>query len=239
MKNKIYLITEDLKKKVSVFNLMKLAKIHEFPNSNIEKITDILNQYDNVTMKSWFTVDIKLGTICMTFQKENAFNNPLNFQIEYFEKIIEKIYSINSGNLLPFQDITNSLKFLISADQPNFNSSLGNTKKILSYNDKISSNGFYLFKNIFSSYINSKMAKILEYVESNFDDKKGILKAKLLNEDSKNDSIIASSSQKSFPNIFIYSITENIISIGPYMKEISTNYILPNFLKELFVKLNF
>lgn len=255
MKNKIYIITENLKKKVTVYNVMKLSKIHEFPDSNLEKIVEILSKYDNVTLKSWYVVDIKLGTICLTFNKDNSFNNYLNFHTDYLEKIIDKINSIKSEGAQPLiTDLANLMKFYLDPQKMSLDSTSlsgsssqhsytlgGTSKKVLTYSDKISSNGYYLFKNIFSAYILSRMTKILEYIDNNYDDKKGILRGKILNEDdNKSEKSVEKSFSssmvvpKTFPNIFIYSNIDVNISIGPYIKEVSANYILPSFLKELF-----
>ena len=255
MKNKIYIITENLKKKVAVYNVMKLAKIHEFPDSSLEKMVEILSKYDNVTLKSWFTVDIKLGTICLTFNKDNSFNNYLNFHTDYLEKIIDKVNSLQSEGAQPLiTDLANLMKFYLDPQKISLDSTTlsgsgsqhsytlgGTSKKVLTYSDKISSNGYFLFKNIFSVYILNRMTKILEYVDNNFEDKKGLLRGKILNEDDNKseksaDKSLTSSmmAPKTFPNIFIYSGIDNNISIGPYLKEVSSNYILPSFLKELF-----
>ena len=254
MKNKIYLITENAKKKVCIYNVMKLSKIHEFPDSNIDKIVEILSKFDNVTLKSWFTVDIKLGTICLTFQREISFSNPLNFHVDYLEKITNKLISINmNATQLQITEMTNLMKFYIDPPKNNldttlmsttnntFSSSFGNMKKVLTYSDKIISNGYTLFKSIFSSYILNKLTKLIDYLEINFDDKKGILKAKLLNDDNPNEKLfdksLYSSSNfflKNFPNLFIFSLIENNLSIGPYLKDILSTFIMPSFLKELF-----
>ena len=120
MKNKIYLITENLKKKVAIYNLMKLSKIHEFPDSNLENIVEILSKYDNVTLKSWFTMDIKLGTICISFLRDNSFNNPLNFHVDYLEKIIDKLNSLNTSAVqVPIADLANLMKFYIDPPKNN------------------------------------------------------------------------------------------------------------------------
>ena len=68
---------------------------------NFESIMDILHKYDQATLKSWFTVDIKLGVPTLIFKQDNLFSNQINFDCDYLEKILERTSFLS--NLKNFQ----------------------------------------------------------------------------------------------------------------------------------------
>lgn len=95
MKNKIYIFCLSANGRFYIYNILKCEKIFELSlqedyNTNFNKMVEALNQYDIVTLKSWFSVDIKLGAITLNFNRNNCFSNAFNFDPDYFEKIIEK-----------------------------------------------------------------------------------------------------------------------------------------------------
>jgi hypothetical protein len=110
MKNKIYIFCLSAEGRFTIFNILKCEKIFELRlqedyNTNFLKMVEALSIYDSVTLKSWFSVDIKLGTITISLNRNNCFQNTFNFDPDYFEKIIEK---------------TDNLKNLISAKYISF-----------------------------------------------------------------------------------------------------------------------
>lgn len=119
MKNKIYILCLTSNKKLMIYNVIKLSKIAEFEVNNyttFEKLIEILDKIDQYTLKSWFSVDIKLGVLTITFQSDNFFVNPLNFDFEYLEKVLDKTENFSKNANL------SSLKFFttdIGISSPN------------------------------------------------------------------------------------------------------------------------
>lgn len=158
MKNKIYLFCLSADGKFLIYNILKCEKIFELSlqedfNTNFNKMVEALSIYDTVTLKSWFSVDIKLGAITLSFNRNNCFQNSFNFDADYFEKIIDKTQNLrnltspkyfsflinstdninqtssqlNSKNLsLPNLDNKNNNSNLIIKDSLNNNSLSGN-----------------------------------------------------------------------------------------------------------------
>lgn len=137
MKNKIYILCLTADAKFLIFNVLKCDKIFEIQLqenflNDYNKIIDTINAYDLVTLKSWFTLDIKLGIVTITFNKNNSFANSFNFDQDYLEKIIEKTDGFKN-NINP-----KNFNFYPDSEQINIinnnNNSVANNASTTAYN---------------------------------------------------------------------------------------------------------
>lgn len=250
MKNKAYIVCLNSNKKLSIFNVMRFKKIDErnLNNLTFEKAVEILESLDPTTLRTWFSTDIKLGVIALTFQKENLFNNLMNFNTEFLEKILEKFNPFSGG------PIEHNYKFLdqnsssMSREGTPMSSTLDDkSKSMTGYSpnvsrkgmtspiyDKATTNGYNLIQNIFTNYFANIHTKYTEFFENNFYDTKGYIKKRHLN---FNDNLEYKNKVIN-SNYFIYSTYDNLINVGPYLKDINQSFHFPNFLKELFQLVN-
>ena len=212
MKNKIYIFTINTNAKVFVYNVIKLQKIAEFQlpsNVTFDKLLEIIDKYDLVTLKTWFNVDIKLGVLSITFQNDNLFINTFNFDIDYMEKVLDAtsnltkiipvdfkflLSDINSvqnspmvSNLSSTMDRNSYTNFTENnRSNTNFSSTMPvNSKKNtgsmqLSAQDKLNSVGHYIIKVIFDSYSKNARKKYIDFYENNFWDTRDYIKTKIL-----------------------------------------------------------
>jgi hypothetical protein len=272
MKNKNYLLCAT-RSKLILFNIMKLRKIAEFlinPNSNsnnlnsftFEKMIEVLNKYDTVTLKSWFSVDIKLGVVSITFTQENMFNNPFNFDAEFLEKVLDRTNSFTKVVNIDFKfvnDISSSplntpqlnrtmnsklSDISTKSDSSKFSSTMPSASakkgKSLSNIEKVSSCGYILFKMIYSNYVTRMLERYTVFFDEYFWDTRDYLKNELARMDSGkyiNNNLFNFSSSNtgspiSAPTFFLFSTSENFISVAPYYEDISNKFKLPSFLKE-------
>ena len=217
MRNKVYLICLSSNKKISIYNVMKLKKIKELTGITLEKVIELLEPFDKVTLKSWFTVDIKLGVLSLIFNKDALHSNPFNFEINYLEKLFEKNNIEN--------DLSN-LKLPISF-QYNSNSQ---TKGF----DKSNSTGFHLIQQIFSNVLTNSLNHYREFFENNFYDTTGYIKRKYLN------SINSINPSQLLNSFLIYSTHDSSISLAGYScDKIKNMFIIPSFLKEIIQMVNY
>lgn len=256
MKNKIYILCLAADGKLIIFNVLKCDKIFEIKFqenylTNFNKMIEILSQYDTETLKSWFAIDIKLGTITITFNKNTCFSNSFNFDQDYLEKIIEK---------------TDNLKNIISAKNFNFyfpqdglsptNSSTNNTnnKNAIStknslQNDnslsstfnkrnsgmssvKINNLGQSFIKSLFDTFVNDNLLEIKEFLQKNFYDKKNLLQKNFY--EALKSRCSFDSEVKIYINqdIYLFSCEEEFVKCFAYFKEFK-NYIKTiDFIKE-------
>lgn len=280
MKNKNYILCAT-RTKLILYNVMKFRKIAEFsislissnPNSNVssnnssnftfEKMIEILNKYDTVTLKSWFSVDIKLGVLSITFTQENIFNNPFNFDVEFLEKVLDRTNSFTKQVNIDFKFVNDISISLMNTPQINrtMNSRLSDisTKtdsskfsntysasakkgKSVSNLEKNSSCGYILFKMIYSNYVNKMLEKYSVFFDEYFWDTRDNLKNELARMESgkfiNNNLFNVSSSSGSVTNIsttsfFLFSTYENFIVVAPYYEDITYKFKLPSFLKDI------
>jgi hypothetical protein len=238
MRNKIYILCAT-KQKMMIYNIMKLKKIVEFKLNNVltfEKIIEILNKYDIVTLRSWFSIDIKLGIPTITFTQETLFNNINDFDQEYLEKVLEKTNNFN--NLVPIE-----FKFseIMNSQSPSHNrANLNNSKYNASMNNSMASSkkgnnininescGYNLIKLILSGYEKSKLDKYTKFFEQYFYDTRDYIKVEFLKKlnTTKQD-------EAEFNSLFIFTTIGNLISIGPYFNDIDKNLLIPPFIKEI------
>lgn len=226
MKNKMYIICLASNKKVSIYNVLKLKKICEFYTEN-NNIFELLEEYDLYALKTWFMPDIKLGMLSVSFSGNNdlLYINTMNFDMDYLEKIIEKTNNFSKKIPPPI--------FFTSATPnegiKNYSSSMGSKQK-LSF-DKSNTLGYIMIKLIFSYFVQNCYSKYTEYFENYFYDTKGFIKRKFLSfGDSTKPKSVANVS-----NYFIYSTYDNLINVGPFIKEVIH---IPNFLKDNFQIVN-
>lgn len=261
MKNKIYILCLSSDGKLSIYNILKCEKIFEIPiqedfNTNFQKMVDIINQYDNTTLKSWFTIDIKLGIITITFNKNNVFNNMFNFDPDYLEKIIEK--TENFKNLINAKHFTFSNAQNETSNKPNStnvslknNSSCGNfdnkttisTKNSLnndnpsgSFNKKetgmsnslkIHNLGQSFIKSLFDTFVKDVLFEIKDYLQKTFYDRKGLLNENFY-ENLKNNSCCGSDIKINInDDIYIFSSEDEYIKSFSHFKEFK------NFIKNI------
>jgi hypothetical protein len=206
MRNKNYIITQTYDNVVSIYNVFKLKKIKEITTMTFEKVVEILDSLDSLTQKSWFTADIKLGTVSLIVQKDTVHNVQNSaLEINFLEKIFEKY------------DIT-QMKVSTTKNSSELSTPMGKQK-----HDKMSSCGTAFIQNIFTNYLYNTFSKNQEFIESNFYDSRGYLKKKYLN----------SSVNKPEPfYYFVYGAIENTFTVS-YINELGNGFTLPHFIKEL------
>jgi hypothetical protein len=207
LKNKNHIITQTYDKAVSLYNIFKLRKIKELPNLTFEKAVEILDSLDIGSQKSWFIAEIKLGTISLIFSKDSLHNNPNNaIDINILEKVLDKFDNIEK---------------LKQLGPKSSNELSGSMKQKV---EKMSSFGTAFIQNIFTNYQYNSHSKMVDFFDSNFYDNKGYLKKKYLPSNSiKPESYY----------YFIYGAIENSFTIGPYINDLGSKFIVPTFIKEL------
>lgn len=241
MKNKFYIITEDTKKKVTIYNIMKLSKVYEYSNTKIEDVINIFENYDKFKLKQWFTVDIKLGTLSITFLKDSCFSNPLNFDTEYLEKILQKVNLVqNPDNKTKVSEWAETLNKFYLDNRILENSKFSQTsfKKSLSEQEKIASNGYSFLRQILHNFLFGKEKSQREAIYKNFEDKEGStlsLKIKENEIKEKNNSVGSVPFIKIVPNYFLFTYMGDRISVAPFVNEINSTFTLPGFLNEIFI----
>lgn len=257
MKNKIYILCLSSDGKFSIYNILKCEKIFEIPieedfNTNFQKMIEIINQYDSTTLKSWFTIDIKLGIITITFNKNNVFNNMFNFDTDYMENIIEK--TENFKNPINPKHFTFSTAQSETSKSPNStsnsfknNSSSGNfdnkatisTKNSLNNDNpsgsfikketgmsslKIHNLGQSFIKSLFDTFVKDVLFEIKDYLQKTFYDRKGFLNENFY-ENLKNNSCCNSEVKINInDDIYIFSCEDEVIKSFAHFKEYK-NYI--------------
>lgn len=214
MKNKIYVLCAT-KNKLMLYNIMRLRKIAEFQLTNnltFEKMIEILDKFDQNTLKTWFIIDIKLGVLTVTFKNENLFNNQYNFDDEYLEKVIDKTNSFTKSVPIDFKflkddsslnnssinnhtmsmNMTSNVGKKSSYDKNDKQAYLSSTT--LSVNrknqmsltlDKSTTSGYSLVKVIFENLYSNVLNKYLSFYEENFWDTRDYLKSELMKTGSK------------------------------------------------------
>jgi hypothetical protein len=247
MKNKIYILCAT-KTKLFLYNVMKLKKIADFQITNFcsfEKMTEILDRYDLTTLKTWFTIDIKLGVITITFNIDNLFANNFNFDPEFIEKVIERTNSFTKLANIEFKFATevvsspaisllsqtsnmrntdkNEKSHLYSSTMP-----FSSKKNIQSFYDKSNSSGFYLMKLLFNNYSTKIANNYLTFYDTYFWDTRDYLTGELVKLGK-----VGKSNNTSSLNIFIFSTFENQIFVGPYFDDVGESLKMPTFLKEV------
>ena len=188
MKNKIYIIAEDINKNVIIYNVIKLKQIAIFVSSSINKITETLDKFDTTVMKSWFSVEIKVGCITIIFQKSNLFSNQYNFDEEYIEKILEATNNLQNipvtlhkeVNFINQNQVDNSRISLqlnnFSQSASNFNVTrttmqpTSNSKKTLSTLEKLDTLGGIFIIALFDNYVKNIFSIQKRYFDTNFID---------------------------------------------------------------------
>jgi hypothetical protein len=245
MKNKIYILCAS-KTKLCIYNIMKLKKIAEFQISNtltFEKMIEILDKFDQTTLKSWFSMDVKLGVISLTFN-ENLFVNQYNFDQDFLEKVIEKTNSFQKNLNIEFKFVNevlgnspSQINFSQSINtrnndfknekitQENFSNSMPNYKKMIPNTmvDKTNSCGLYLVNLIFKNYCYKISKDYFNFYNTNFWDTRDYLKIDLerFNQEDSNF------------KLFVYTTFENQIFIGEYVNDIpKDNFKMTAFLNE-------
>jgi hypothetical protein len=205
LRNKNYIITQTYDNIVSVYNIFKLKKIKDILNIPFEKAIEILDSLDSSTQKSWFSADIKLGTISLILQKDSLHNvNANNYETNFLEKVFEKYESIS--------------QIKVGTSKPSVDTPMNKQKF-----DKMSSCGTAFVQNIFANYLFNTFSRNYEFVENNFYDNRGYLKKKYL----------SSSSNKPEPfYYFIYGAIENSFTVS-YINELGNVFILPSFIKDV------
>jgi hypothetical protein len=141
LKNKIYVVCLSTDGKLFIFNIFKCEKIFETnlkPDyiQNYESLLDTIKRYDRITFKSWCQIDIKIGVISITINKNMLNIEVPLFDYDYYEKIIEATSSFKkflSENIQFIVDEsststsnTNSMNFRNNNNQINCSSSIQN-----------------------------------------------------------------------------------------------------------------
>ena len=213
---------------------------------------EILNKYDQTTLKSWFTIDIKLGVPTLIFKQENLFSNQMNFDYDYLEKILEgtnflsnlknfqidfkfsdemnsSYISTNLNSASPkqySQTFTSDSKF--SSKDKSFHHTSNSLNLNSKYNKMSSMNinnscGSVFIKNLLHKYFEIIVNKYTNFFESNFYDPKNILKKEMSKLESEVKLENISNFADEVSDYFIFSIVDNHISVGPYKSDLVTN----------------
>jgi len=254
LKNKIYILCLTADGRFLIYNILKCEKIFDFGlqedySIQFQKMIDMISQYDTTTLKSWFTVDIKLGTITITFNKNTCFNNTFNFDPDYLEKIIEKtnnftnlknpklfnfIFINKDPALVQFSNLNvsssekNGLKKNIIQNKNTVNvdnpSNSFNKKDIGMDGLKINNLGKSFIKSLFDTFVNDLLLEIKDYLQKNFYDSKGYLQ-KNFYESLRNNSTFDSDIRININHdIYLFSCDNDHLKCYAYFKEFK-NYI--------------
>jgi hypothetical protein len=259
MRNKNYLLCAT-RNKLLLFNIMKLRRIAEFfintlSQMTFEKMVEILDKYDTITLKSWFAVDIKLGVVSINFSQENMFNNPFNFDVEYLEKVLDRTNSFTKSVIIDFKfleisspvnkDLNRTMNSKTSdnsglrSDTSKFSSTMPTASdkkgKTISNNDKISSCGYILFKMVYSNYSAKMVEKYSAFYDEYFWDTRDYLKNEISRIDTGKyiNNNLFNLSCSTVPTFFLFATYENFISVAPYFEDLSYKFRLPSFIKEI------
>ena len=249
MKNKIYVFCLSADGKFTIYNILKCDKIFELKFTdnyliNYNKIIDTITQYDTVTLKSWFTLDIKLGVITITFNKSNCFNNSFNFDQDYLEKIIEK--TDNFKNILNpknfnFNQMNENDKMILSSSAVNapnkplvssnlsgkLNNTGGQENLSNSFNKKDNTNAnFKLFnlgnsfiKSLFYTFVNDSLLEIKDFLNKNFNDKKDFLIKNYFENLKSSCSFETEIRININQDIYLFGCEDEILKCSAYLKE--------------------
>jgi hypothetical protein len=210
MKNKIYILCQTAKK-VLIYNIMKMKKIREFTGINLDRLIDLLSPHDSITLKSWFQIHIKLGVVSITFNKD-SFSNPLNFDFNYLEKLLDRYVREND-----IEGLKNA--------QP---AKLSDNHNIPKTVEKHTSCGMHLIQSMFNNIVSTSLTTLIEFFDNNFYDTNGYIKKKFLSNTPDMNAIQLASTY------MLYSSIDYYISIAGYMGDnIKKNFQLPNFLKDV------
>lgn len=173
LKNKLYILIENRKKEILLFSVYKLKIVHDFTdsmkskskeNNNIinktpeikekskseqeqdfNKIVEKLELYSNDACKSWFNIDIKLGSLRINFTKE-IFSWKGEYLFDYLEYIKNstKGFTVNSEN---FDD----KKIFQSSSSDKYNNTISGGVRSLVI-DKQKTPGYHILNNLISYY---------------------------------------------------------------------------------------
>jgi len=258
MKNKVYIITEDTDKVVKIYNIIKLKLIASFPNFSLDKLKEILDPYD-VSQKSWFNVDTKLGCITISFTQNNVFTNQLNFDEDFIEKILEKTNNLTKIN----QNLAKDLPFFLKVDMSrstnetnnylhsasNLSRTAGSSygKKDISPLEKMNSLGGIFIISLLDNFVKMIYNRQLKYFETNFIDPKNKIPYMLFNsndmgqynmystkkQNNENDSNEKNVTLNIENNFFIFSQHNANITVGPSISDLDSKFELPTFLRDI------
>jgi len=204
MKNRVYIIAEDINKTVKIYNVIKLKQIAEFENVTLSKVIELLDKFDTVIQKTWFSVEIKTGCIAVIFQKNNVFNNQYNFDDEFIEKVLEKTNYLtnippNLAKEMSFQTIDMSKTFMnsmSSTNNTNFSQTPNNfsrtsmnnmnNKKGLSLVEKMDTLGGIYLVSLFDNFVKKIYKLQMKYFDNNFIDPKNKITSLVIGSSSSN-----------------------------------------------------
>ena len=183
LKNKIYLLYENKRHEVILFNIVKMSKVHIFYQSDMKSTYEnIIMKFDNTPCKSWFTIDLKLGCLAFKFNND-IYNNRGNYNLNYFENIKDLTSNFTK---LDSREATEVKCLLINNDKISNTTNIGPRANI---NEKKLSIGYLFvfdiiqaFCNLSSqsqSFNNKKMADSKNFLELNFYNFKKFLATKI------------------------------------------------------------
>ncbi len=237
--------------KIVIYNIIKLRVIGEFKlNDKIystysfDSFVELLNKYDSISLKSWFSIDIKLGVPTITFNQDTFFLNTMNFDWDFLENILER-----TGNLTKLNVNLSDIKFSNEyTTSPSYSStsksqiektpssySSKSSKKIVNVNPN--SVGAFMTKLILYNYNICIINRFSQFFESNFYDTKDYLKKEMLrNENECKASITPIINERG--NYYLYVLTDSNITVGPYLKDLTNRFRRPSYIRDV-VKLVF
>lgn len=152
LKDRVYILYENKKGDVVLFNILKMSIVFIFPNSSIKTIYDsYIEPYDKTICKSWFTIDLRLGYLLFKFSSD-VFNSKGDFDINYYEKILNlsQNFKIRDNDFV--RDVNKRLSCLISSSQKLLNTGYINMKGKSNILNRTSI-GYKLINNIVQWYI--------------------------------------------------------------------------------------
>ena len=191
---------------------MKMKKIREFTAISFDRLIELLTAHDSITLKSWFQIDIKLGVITVTFNKD-CFTNPLNFDFNYLEKLLDRYVNEND-----VEGLKNAHPAKISDNH--------NIPKVV---EKHTSCAMHLIQSMFNNMVSTSLTSYIEFFENNFYDTNGYIKKKFLS----NTTVETGTSQLN-SNFELYSTIDSCISLAGYMGDnMKSNFQVPSFLKDI------
>jgi hypothetical protein len=212
MKNKIYIICQTASRNVIIYNIMKMKKIKEIKSVSLDRLIELLAPHDSINLKSWFQIDIKLGVISIIFNKD-SFNNPLNFDFNYLDNILDRYVNDND-----IEGLKNAHPAKILDNH--------NISKVV---EKNSSCAMHLIQSMFNNMVSTSLTSYNEFFENNFYDTNGYIKKKFLS-----NTTVETGTSQIYSNFELFSTIDSYISLSGYMGDnIKSNFQVPYFLKDI------
>lgn len=158
LKSKLYILLENRSKQIMLFSVVKLKIVHKFSinssnnkNNNgdeFNEIVKLLESFGSEACRSWFTIDIKLGSLRLSFDKDvYSWKGDLNFDYLEYIKTMTKGFTVDKSKELDENKIFN---YQFKEKNNNTNTIAGGVRALVI--DKKKTPGYYIVNNIFSNY---------------------------------------------------------------------------------------